>query len=549
MTGRLENGRGTPDEVERLRARVAELEARVRAQDEALRAARAAYHALASYSQQGLVIIKGGRVVFAGPGVEGLLRFPADQFAARAGYYLAGLVHPDDYAALRTTLLAAERGDQSFDAEARHEARLLTYGGDYGRFALAIRAMTHEGQPALQVTFINTQDLIQVEDALREREARLSRAESNLLRSEQKYRQFVEQSADAIWLCDVHGKILEWNRGAEQLTGFSRDRIIGQPIGEVLAELSGDAGQAVREGVGHQLAVFVETLPSEQMFSLPVHRRDGEIRHTQMLVFPIFGDEELLIGAITRDITDRLRAERDAVQLRLERARVELLTDFIRDASHEFRTPLSIINTHLYMMRRMPAAESLIDRLNTIGEQTEYLHSLLESMLTMARLDSKNDWQFDAIPVERLVDSLMTRVLPMAEENGLAMQVSIAERLPALVCDEIELYTALLAILTNAVQYTPMPGTVVLRVDRVADFLRFTVSDTGIGIPAEALPHLFDRFFRVDTARSRLGAGLGLCIARRIVEQHGGTIEVASVEGQGSTFTVLLPVEPSSARG
>lgn len=644
------------DEVERLRARVAALEAQVRGQRDELVAAQDAYHALASYSLQGILILQNGRVAFAGPGIQGLTGYGAEEFGARAGFYLAGLVHPDDYSDLRLALAEYGAGTHPPGEPEQYEARIRLSDGQYRPFVLALQGLTHQDQPAVQVTLIDVRDLREAENALREREDLFRRtfdqspvgaaivdrelhfvrvnhtlcsitgyteadlkarslldithpydqdtardlwmrlidgaidyftmeqryvrpdggtvwvhlsvrmledaegrrqhalplmeditarkqAEAELHRSEQKYRRFVEQSADAIWLFDAEGRTLEWNRGAELLTGLTRNQVIGQLIWDVLGMLGSDAAaQVMLDRVRAGLAAFMDQLPSEQSFSLAIRHVDGKQRQTQMLVFPIFGDEELLLGAITRDNTERLRAEQDALQLHLEKGRVEMLTTFIRDASHEFRTPLSVINTNLYVLRRLLSGDMLQERLDVVEEQTRYLHELLESMLTVSRLSSKAEWNFDSVPVGRLIDALHTRVLPMAEESGVAFRVRAPGNLPSLECDEIELFTALLNILTNAVQYTPMPGEVELRVSQSNDFLHFAVSDTGVGIPAEALPHVFERFYRVDAARTQPGAGLGLCIAQLIVERHGGTISAQSVVGKGSTFTVSVPV-------
>lgn len=244
------------------------------------------------------------------------------------------------------------------------------------------------------------------------------------------------------------------------------------------------------------------------------------------------------------------RAEQQAIELGTQRARVKMLGDFVRDASHDFRTPLSTINTSLYLLRRLCEQEQQIQRINLIEEQTRHLARLVEGLLTMTRLDSEAVFNFQPLDVNRLVHEVQVRMSPQAAEKQIQLALDLAGNVPTLQADAVELGAALMKLVENAVQNTPDGATIVLRTRLESDCVVAEVCDPGVGIYPDDLPHIFERFYRADKARSAQtgGVGLGLPIAQKIVEAHQGRIEVESAPGQGSTFKVLLPIpveEPS----
>lgn len=228
---------------------------------------------------------------------------------------------------------------------------------------------------------------------------------------------------------------------------------------------------------------------------------------------------------------------------------------FIADISHELRTPLTIIRGNVDLLRRMKAettadgrqttaamadTELLADSLDTIGAETERMTRLVSDLLLLAQAEAGIVLRKE--PVE--IDELLMEVYQQAQVIADGVTVNLGHPDHAVVAGDPDRLKQLLLNLTdNAIKYTPKGGQVRLALERSDGWVRIAVADTGVGIPAEDMPHIFDRFYRVDKARSREkgGTGLGLSIAQWLAQAHGGRIEVHSEIGKGSTFTVWLP--------
>jgi heavy metal sensor kinase len=220
---------------------------------------------------------------------------------------------------------------------------------------------------------------------------------------------------------------------------------------------------------------------------------------------------------------------------------------FTADASHELRTPLTIIKGDLSVaLARRRDAEYYHRVLVEVDEEVDQMRRLMERLLALARADAEGlSLQRQATDLSVLLADLVEQARPLGEAKGLDLVARIDPGLVATV-DPDAVTQVVLNLLDNAFKYTPS-GEVRLIASRTAsgDKVRIAVSDGGPGIPAEHLPYIFDRFYRVDPARSRElgGAGLGLAIARELIHAHGGEISVDTVPGCGSTFTVYLPAE------
>ncbi len=247
------------------------------------------------------------------------------------------------------------------------------------------------------------------------------------------------------------------------------------------------------------------------------------------------------IDGIMTDITDRKEAVEHAMQIAIERERVRILSDFVRDASHEFRTPLSVINTRLYLIEKVDDPVKKSEYIEGIKEQATRILKLVESLITMSRLDSSDDTKFGQLDLNRLITAINMNTEAAAWRKGIAFTLSLAAD-PLYVRGELsELMTAFNAIFDNAVNFTPPGGSVSVRSYRLnEDEIAVEVKDTGFGISPEEMPHIFERFYRSDRARAMRGFGLGLPIARKIVEMHNGRIEVESAPDEGATFRLIF---------
>jgi two-component system OmpR family sensor kinase len=223
---------------------------------------------------------------------------------------------------------------------------------------------------------------------------------------------------------------------------------------------------------------------------------------------------------------------------------------FIADASHELRTPLTAIRGNLDVLNRQANAQSTspdpdyLEALADLRRESSRMGRLLEDLLTLARADAMSSLETLRLRPCRL-DELAAEVIRAATTLGNGKQVALdAPEHVTILADADRIQQLMLILLDNALLYTPIGGKVTISVRETGEEALISVSDTGPGIAPKHLPHLFDRFYRVDDARSRIsgGTGLGLAIAKAIAQAHQGDITVDSVLGKGSVFTVRLPI-------
>jgi signal transduction histidine kinase len=186
--------------------------------------------------------------------------------------------------------------------------------------------------------------------------------------------------------------------------------------------------------------------------------------------------------------------------------------------------------------------------LETISQESTYMSSVIGKLLFLARSDAgKEQLNFEDVDLKELVIGLSTNVEALAQDKGIKFIVDAKEDL-IVNGDKVKLRQLFINILENAVRYTPGEGTISISLVRNDTNALAAIRDSGIGIPPEHLPHIFERFYRVDKARSRAdgGVGLGMAIAKYIADSHGGKIEVESQVGKGTTFTVIIPLKKDS---
>lgn len=222
---------------------------------------------------------------------------------------------------------------------------------------------------------------------------------------------------------------------------------------------------------------------------------------------------------------------------------------FVADASHELRTPLAIVRGEIDVaLRRDRAAPEYRDTLQSCREEIERLSRLTENLLALARADVGEAMdRREQVDMGTVCREVCDQLGPLAAAKGLSLEVN-ASQTAETSGDRVSLGQVVFNLVENAIRYTPAGEQVSVAARNQGGEVEITVADTGIGIPAEHLPHLFERFYRVDKARAReLGsAGLGLAIVRTLTEAHGGRVEVQSTVGKGTTFTVRLPRLPSA---
>jgi two-component system phosphate regulon sensor histidine kinase PhoR len=234
--------------------------------------------------------------------------------------------------------------------------------------------------------------------------------------------------------------------------------------------------------------------------------------------------------------------------------RLELVRkDFVANVSHELRTPLSVIKGYIETLVEDHEGIPVEDRarfLATIHRHTERLNSLLDDLLTLSRLESINPGlRWESVSVTDLVNGVVAdfRIRPEAGKHMLTTELDPG--IDRMLIDPLKFTQVYENLIANALKYTPAGTRVNVQARRRQEDILLTVEDTGPGIPAEDLPHLFERFYRVDKGRSRDkgGTGLGLSIVKHIVQLHGGKVWVESTLGRGTRFSITLPLSPNAA--
>jgi signal transduction histidine kinase len=214
------------------------------------------------------------------------------------------------------------------------------------------------------------------------------------------------------------------------------------------------------------------------------------------------------------------------------------------DIAHDLRTPLTVIAGYAESLRD-GVLKPTPDRFDVIYTETQHLQRLVEDLRILSLADA-GELRLNRQPL--MVDGLLLRVVSayaqQANQAGIELQVDCPPDLPPVVADEERLAQALGNLVSNALRHTPDGGRITLGARRQADGLQLRVQDTGEGIPPEALPMIFERFYRVDAARQGSESGLGLAIVRSLVDAHGGSVQVESQMGRGACFMITLPARP-----
>jgi heavy metal sensor kinase len=254
--------------------------------------------------------------------------------------------------------------------------------------------------------------------------------------------------------------------------------------------------------------------------------------------------------AHTADELERLSLSLNHMISRLEDAFLNSRR-FVADASHELRTPLTVLRAELEsVLSDKRLAPDLRETLGSALEEVEHLSKIVEGLFALSRLDAgeaQAEWvKFD---LAELAVTTADQISLLAEDKGISVSCD-ARRRVMVEGDRARMKQVVVNLLDNAIKYTPQKGTINLRVTAVNGHAVLEVSDNGIGIPPEAIPHVFDRFFRVDKARTRDpgGAGLGLSIVKSICTAHGAQVEVESDSG-GSRFRIKLPLAHAHPSG
>jgi PAS domain S-box-containing protein len=368
------------------------------------------------------------------------------------------------------------------------------------------------------------------------------RAERALRLSEAKFSGIVSIAADAIISVDTNQRILVFNEGAEQIFGYSKQEMLGASLDRLLPE-------RYRTKHSASFAVFAagDAIARTMAGRMEVYglRKSGEEFPAEASISKVTVGSETFFSVVLRDITYR-----KSVEEALERA-VAARDDVLGIVAHDLRNPLSVIMMSANAMRRRPGNQP--DRRDRetpeiILGAAKRMKQLIEDLLDVALVEAGQlRLEFALLVPADLARDAIAMQRPLVEASGLKISLAVEPDVRTAWGDSRRLLQVFENLIGNASRFTPSGGHIVVRVAVKDKDVVFSVTDTGVGIAPDALPHVFDRFWQATTRSGRLGAGLGLPITKGIIVAHGGRIAVVSEVGRGTTFSFTIPSSPRNA--
>lgn len=405
------------------------------------------------------------------------------------------------------------------------EALFRRKNGDVGTGLMSAQIIEINGEPCILSITRDITERKRMEEELRRLNAELNQ-------------RVEERTAELGAILDSMGEGLmyaNWdkvryvNRAFTDLTGYTIEAVQARPVREFMTLIQSEHDPDDSQIIDSINAALERGKSWSGEFC--IQRRDGSTLEVEVTITGVRRADGQTIGgvALLRDISQRkaLQAQRDR---------------FIASASHELRAPVTTLKTYLYLLRRQP--ERATDHLHVLEQTTERMKLLVEDLLDVSRFErGVIQLQRQEIILQDLIAEVLTAQQPLAEEKGIRLCSDLPLE-PLLVrVDANRIAQVITNLVVNALNYTPGGGQVMVRLSVELD-ITLRVEDTGVGIPPDLLGRIFEPFFRAHENTAR-GTGLGLTISKEIIEAHGGSIVVESAVGQGSTFTVRLPL-PSS---
>jgi PAS domain S-box-containing protein len=368
------------------------------------------------------------------------------------------------------------------------------------------------------------------------------RREAARLTSARLLASIVESSDDAIISKSLGGIIQSWNVAAERLFGYTSEEAVGRHISLIIPP-----DRLAEED--HIIATLragtrIDHFETERV------RKDGRPVSVSLTVSPIRDDDGNIVGAskIARDVTERRQMEDNLRKLAADLAEADRRKDeFLATLAHELRNPLAPLSNTLEILKRLGSSDPATRRgLDTMERQLEQLVRLVDDLLDLSRIThNRIELRKRHIELAPLIRQAVLGAQPLAHSASHAIEVSLPSEPLWLNADAVRLTQVFGNLLNNSCKYTPAGGRIRVIAQRDGTDAVVTVSDAGIGIPADKLAAIFDMFTQIDHSleQSQGGLGIGLTLVKRLVEMHGGSVEARSDGvGQGSAFVVRLPI-------
>jgi len=383
---------------------------------------------------------------------------------------------------------------------------------------------------------------VQTASRLRQALEEQQRSEQALRDSEARFRSFMEHAPVEMVVKDLDGRIRMVSRAVEEIWNRPAEELLGRHT----SDISDSPGVPVAEAMDREVIKTGRTVSRE------IHFAGWRAEWAYAVKFPIkdAAGQVVAVGSVVLNIDEQKRVEQELVRAKEEAELANRAkSQFLANMSHELRTPLNaiigfseVIRDEMYGSVGSPR---YLRYAADIRESGGHLLGIVNSILDMSKIEAGifelNDGPCD---IAELIESAVRMVEDRARQSGVTLEQRVEPGLPPVEADERVLKQALLNLLSNAVKFTGVGGRVTITAGRTpAGGLQVRVLDTGIGIPEEDLANVFDRFSQVENSYTRKygGTGLGLHLTKKLVELHGGTIEIASTAGTGTAVTVTLP--------
>ena len=364
--------------------------------------------------------------------------------------------------------------------------------------------------PAPATTGLWGEILYRLEKLLRKRDKQRKKALSDL----EQMREATRSLPDAVVILDRDHRIDWLNDAAEHLLGLTPRRDLGQFLVYLIRQ--------------NRLSEWLQGGDFSRPISIDSPTTKGKTLELQIVRLP--RKQKMLIA---HDVTESLRV--DAMR-----------RDFVANVSHELRSPLTVIAAYLEGFEEMPEIDQgeLRKHVPMMRQQSDRMRRLIDDLLMLARLESINELREETVDVPALVERLLREATDLSQGKHTVHRGEVGDLQLRGSADE--LYTACTNLVSNAVRYTPVGGSITLQWTALErGGAEFTVTDTGVGIDAQYIPRLTERFYRVDQGRSRAtgGTGLGLAIVKHVLQRHQARLRIESTVGKGSTFAAVFPAE------
>ncbi|MDY6863512.1 MAG: ATP-binding protein, partial [Thermodesulfobacteriota bacterium] len=329
--------------------------------------------------------------------------------------------------------------------------------------------------------------------------------------------------ADGVLVINLKGEMVLYNPAASRILGIANDPATGKNLRELIAN------RAVVELLESQLTSINSNLTS---FYKEVILPDKAV--IRVHIAPVKGDSGEPLGLVT--------VFQDISQLK---ALEQMKSDFVAMVCHQLRSPLSTIGQQLTaILSQVVEKEKEKEMLMRAKERIKDLISLINNLLDISKIEAGLVIQHkESLEISEIIKKVIDLIRPLAEKKNISLEVFIDPKLPSIDGDRNCIEEVFVNLLSNAMNYTPERGRVIMEAKKEGECLRINVADTGIGISKEDIPKIFDKFYRIRTDQTKKigGTGLGLPIVKGIIDAHLGSIHVESEPGKGTVFTVFLP--------